>query len=248
MPPSRPREIVPIAAEAVVPSRQAVLRAQGIPPQVTPNRRTLELAQQALEIFQRLAEPIGVWVSIPLSGFEEVFAGEGNNAPATPVDDTASRANDLALFAVTVGERLPLDIGALFDRQDPALASMLDSYASEGAELAADFLESRYVEWLSENGRLGVESKALRYSPGYCGWHVSGQKRLFDYVLPGEVGITLRESFLMEPLKSISGVIIAGRKEIFDFENTFDFCDECSTLTCRERVDAVLGGSIDGAT
>jgi hypothetical protein len=87
----------------------------------------------------------------------------------------------------------------------------------------------------------------LRYSPGYCGWHVSGQRKLFDYLLPEEIGITLRESFLMQPLKSISGVVIAGRRQIFDFENTFDFCDDCSTWTCRERISAILGGARNGA-
>ena len=125
---------------------------------------------------------------------------------------------------------------------------MLDGYASEGVERAADQLERAYVDWLSSEGRLEADSGTLRYSPGYCGWHVSGQRKLFRYLVPEDAGISLRESCLMQPLKSISGVIITGRRAIFDFENTFDFCEECSTWTCRERISAVFGGTTDGDT
>ena len=242
------RQILPIEVDAVTPSLPAVLEAQGIPADVTPNWRTLEVAEKAAEVYRQLAEPIGVWASISLTTFEKVFGGEGHNASTTPVEDTVRRADDLALFAVTVGDALPSAIADLFDQQEPALASMLDAHASEGAELAADYLQGRYVDWLLGNERFGTGTGALRYSPGYCGWHVSGQRSLFEYLRPGEVGITLRESCLMQPLKSISGVIIAGRKEIFDFENTFDFCEECSTWTCRDRISSVLRKDHDGAT
>lgn len=237
------REIVPIALEAVVPAIEDVLRAQGIPPTVTPNRRTLELTVRSADIYRMLARPTGVWSTISISVFDEVFNGEGQNALATPIEDTVRQAEDLALFAVTVGEKLTAAIADLFERHDPALASMLDTQASEGADLAATETENRYVAWLAEQGRFHRGSGALRYSPGYCGWHVSGQRKLFDHLLPEEIGVTLRESFLMQPLKSISGVVIAGRREIFDFENTFDFCDDCSTWTCRERISAVYGRS-----
>jgi hypothetical protein len=237
------RAVVPIDLETVVPSIEDVLRAQGVPPAATPSRPTLELARQSAEIYRRLARPAGLWSTIPLPVFAEVFAGQGQNALATPVEETVRRADELALFAVTVGDQLTSAIAKLFERHDPALASMLDAQASEGAELAAAETQRRYVAWLAGQGRFGGGSGALCYSPGFCGWHVSGQRRLFDYLLPEQIGLSLRPSFLMQPLKSISGVIIAGRKEIFDFDNAFDFCDDCTTWTCRERIHAVLGGS-----
>lgn len=242
------REIVPIALETVVPTLENVLRAQGIPPAVTPNPRTVELAQRSADLYRELARPAGMWRAIPIEVFDEVFSGEGQNALATPVEDTVHQADDLALFAVTVGEQLTAAVADLFAHNDPALASMLDTQASEGAELAAAATESRYVAWLAEQDRYRGGSGALRYSPGYCGWHISGQRRLFDQLRPEEIGITLRDSFLMRPLKSISGVVIAGRKQIFDFDNTFDFCDDCSTWTCRERISAVMGGAQNEAT
>jgi hypothetical protein len=80
----------------------------------------------------------------------------------------------------------------------------------------------------------------MRFSPGYCGWHVTGQKKLFAALHPEEIDITLTPSCLMKPLKSISGVIIAGDMEIFRFDDSFAFCAECSTHVCRERLATLI--------
>ena len=82
----------------------------------------------------------------------------------------------------------------------------------------------------------------LPYSPGYCGWHVSGQGRLFGALCPEEIGIRLNASFLMQPLKSVSGVLVAGAPEIHDFDDDFDFCAECTTRECRVRIARALEG------
>lgn len=241
------RELVTLDTGSVVPTVARALRAQGIPPDVTPNWRTMEVAEKAEEIYRQLARPVGVWASVGRAGFEAIFAGEGHNADATPVEQTVRRADSLALFAVTLGREVPRAISDLFDRQDPALASMLDAYASEGVELAAERLENRYVDSLTTTSGPDPDRGVLRYSPGYCGWHVTGQRKLFQFLNPGDVGISLGKSCLMQPLKSVSGVIISGRREIFDFENTYDFCEECSDWVCRERIAAVMGETTNGS-
>jgi hypothetical protein len=76
----------------------------------------------------------------------------------------------------------------------------------------------------------------LRYSPGYCGWHISGQRKLFDFLKPETIGISLRESHLMEPLKSVSGVVIVGPAGIHAFQDEYPFCERCKTHGCRERI------------
>ena len=49
---------------------------------------------------------------------------------------------------------------------------------------------------------------------------------------------TVGNSFaaLMSPIKSVSGVIVAGRPDIHGFDNNFDFCRECVTKECRVRI------------
>jgi hypothetical protein len=81
---------------------------------------------------------------------------------------------------------------------------------------------------------------SLRYSPGYCGWHISGQKRLFERLNPAEIGITLNSSFLMQPLKSISGVIVSAERKYHLIKSDYPFCAVCPHRSCRERINLLL--------
>jgi hypothetical protein len=126
------------------------------------------------------------------------------------------------------------EIDARFAAGDLALGAMLDSAASASADQLAAVAEQRCAKSLARAAG-GDHRDVLRYSPGYCGWHISGQRKLFDTLRPERVGITLRESFLMEPLKSVSGVVLAGPPGIHEFEMSYDFCAQCESHSCLER-------------
>jgi hypothetical protein len=49
-----------------------------------------------------------------------------------------------------------------------------------------------------------------RFSPGYCDWNVSEQHKLFNLLPESFCGIHLSESSLMNPIKSVSGIIGIG--------------------------------------
>jgi len=87
--------------------------------------------------------------------------------------------------------------------------------------------------------RPGEGAAVLGYSPGYCGWHISGQRRLFERLGPGEIGISLNDSCLMRPLKSVSGVLVAGAAPIHRFRPEFTCCAECATRLCVPRMRSV---------
>ena len=67
-----------------------------------------------------------------------------------------------------------------------------------------------------------------------------GQRNLFARLGPGAIGVTLNDSCLMTPIKSVSGVLVAGAGEIHRFRPDFDFCDECKTRACGVRMASVL--------
>ncbi|MEG1634501.1 MAG: hypothetical protein RR388_02635 [Rikenellaceae bacterium] len=48
------------------------------------------------------------------------------------------------------------------------------------------------------------------YSPGYCGWHVREQKAFFDFFPDSPCGVTLCDSCLMDPIKSVTTVVGTG--------------------------------------
>jgi hypothetical protein len=233
-------EIIRLAAADVAPERHDVLEGQGIPTGMPVSEQIEELCTIARDMLVETAAPVGVLADISKDDFARVYAGEGRNEHRTPVGEIFGRAEHLGLFAVTLGQRTGEEIDHLFAANDFALASMLDSAASAAAERAADQLERSYVKDLGQKGWFASGRAALRYSPGYCGWHVSGQRKLFDVLKPERIGLTLRDSYLMQPLKSVSGVIIGGPREIHNFPISYDFCNQCETRTCRQRLRAVF--------
>jgi hypothetical protein len=235
-------QLVEIPVGAVAPDPQAVLELQGLPPGTTPDERLRALLGAACEELARCAAPRGAFTSVSAHEFTSVYAGKGLNEPQTPLASIYPRAHALALFIVTLGEEVSRRIAELFQCTDFALAALLDSAASASTERAADIVERRFLESLPAPPATATASparRALRYSPGYCGWHVSGQRALLARLDPELIGIRLRESFLMEPLKSLSGVIVVGPAEIHDFKASFPFCSACRTRTCRERIRRV---------
>ena len=234
-------EIITSSADAVTPDRAAVFETQGIPADRPVSGEIEGLYTAASRLLADTAAPVGLIAEITTAEFEAVYEGEGRNEPRTPVGDILGRANQLALFAVTLGEGVCREIEERFRSNDLALGSMLDSVASAATDQMAGVAEEHLRRSLAQNGRLTEGTALLRYSPGYCGWHVSGQKRLFEFLQPQQIGITLRESFLMQPLKSISGVMIAGPIDIHRFKNDYPFCERCETEGCRERIRALAG-------
>ena len=169
---------------------------------------------------------------------------EGTNR-AAPVGEIHVRADALALFVATMGQETCRLIAEGFARNDFAVASMLDAVASAAADRAASVLAERFLDRVRHAGRSVSDAVVLPYSPGYCGWHITGQRKLFafldsrDGAGPGSIGVTLRESCLMEPLKSVSGVLIVGPRDMHGFPDDYPFCSTCDTHACRDRIAAL---------
>ncbi len=232
------RQIVEISSSEIAPAVPAVLKGQGIPENRIPEEKIVDLAGQSISLLQDISRPKGIVMEISTNDFSSIYFGEGKNEIPSPLETIYPYSESLAIFVLTLGDNVDREIASLFEKNEFALASMLDSAASEAAELAADAVETFYARILKKAGQLPSSSGLLRFSPGYCGWHISAQKRLFAALKPEQIGISLRESYLMQPLKSISGVIVAATREIFLFDDDFTFCEDCKTHACRKRIRA----------
>jgi len=229
-------KIISYKSSEVMPGTASVLAGQGILSESDLDDRIRGILDQEVLLYQELAQPMGIIKTISCDDFADIYKGEGLNEIPSPVADIYPQANYLALFAVTVGESVSTKITELFEVNNFAEGSMLDSVASESADLTAELIERNYAQYLLQNNSLSLDDAVLRYSPGYCGWHISAQKKLFEYLEADKIGISLRESFLMDPLKSISGVLIAGLKNIHIFDQEYPCCDKCETYSCQDRI------------
>ncbi|MEW5984219.1 MAG: vitamin B12 dependent-methionine synthase activation domain-containing protein [Acidobacteriota bacterium] len=228
-----------------VPDRAEVLRLQGIPGGVALPRRIVQILDEAMAVYTEAAEPRALVQDISCEAFAAVYRGEGRNAPVTPIEGVVDRAKTLMLFVATVGGCVTERIRDLFARNEPAHAAMLDSVASAATDRLALLLGHRYPAAARDAAPNDV--RTLGYSPGYCGWHVSGQRALFETLGPEAIGVTLNASFLMDPLKSVSGVLVAGPGEIHRFKPSWAFCADCRDKPCLGRMPSLPIASTAGA-
>lgn len=122
------------------------------------------------------------------------------------INQQLTGASGAAVFVCTAGSKIT-DVSKQYAADNNELmAYLLDVTGSVCAEKAADLLEDKLLEELREEG-YGLSN---RCSPGYCGWDVAEQHKLFSMLPDNFCGVSLTASSLMHPIKSVSGIIGYG--------------------------------------
>ena len=125
-----------------------------------------------------------------------------------------------ALFICTSGVEYEAFQQQLKQEGDMVRMFIADSLGSVIAEKCADQMEAALQESI---GKLSWHH-TNRFSPGYCGWHVSEQQLLFPLFKSHTCGVRLTDSSLMVPIKSVSGLIGIGEK-VRKMDYTCGLCD-----------------------
>jgi len=230
------RELIKPDVEEIVPSPAEVLENQGMAGRKNLPARIRTLLDSALDLYRQLAAPRGVLEELPISDFEAIYEGNGMNSPEGPVPGIVPQAEALALFAATLGNSLVTKSSELFAEGEAPLGYMLDAVNSSGAERLGALMGHRFLEFLPEKQRSVKDLKVQYYCPGHCGWHISGQEKLFHALRPEEIGIALNASWVIRPFKSISGILVVGDMKIHRFKPVFSFCQQCKEKKCLERL------------
>jgi hypothetical protein len=131
------------------------------------------------------------------------------------------RAESLAVFICTAGPGIGSCTKRLMDEADFLKAYIYDMIGSQAADGAADLMQEKLSVLAGNRGQRITN----RYSPGYCGWHLSAQQELFSLIPDNHCGVSLSESSLMQPIKSVSGIIGIGKDVRFN-QYTCELCDQ----------------------
>lgn len=184
------------------------------------------LIEQSLDVF----EPKGGYISIPAIENEN----KGNFRIDKEIFKTgkiiSSRlqgAEEYNFFLGTAGPGPEMLSKSLLNKGDLLEGFIADLIASSLAEWVSRQIHDMIIDEATKAGR-GFSN---RYSPGYCGWSVSEQQKLFRLFPDHYCGIELSESSLMSPIKSVSGVVATGSSVVFS-----DYvCEECNLNNCPYR-------------
>ena len=128
------------------------------------------------------------------------------------------------IFVATAGEEFEQWAASLGDIVHTYMA---DAIGSVIAEAAVEFITDKIREAATGQG----QNISNNYSPGYCGWSVAEQKSIFALLPDGFCGVTLNDSCLMHPIKSVSGIVAIGNQvEWRDYQ-----CGICHLIDCVKR-------------
>jgi cobalamin-dependent methionine synthase I len=137
------------------------------------------------------------------------------------------KSDSVAVFLCTAGEDIGIRSRNAMKEGDLLTGYMYDVAGSVIVEAAVDLMQNELEKSVISSGKKITN----RYSPGYCGWDVADQHKLFKLVPGNFSGIRLTDSALMDPIKSVSGIIGIGENVRL---NPYT-CIKCDSKNCIYR-------------
>ena len=155
----------------------------------------------------------------------EIVIGDVKFEVKKVVFNMLKRSSKIAVFICTAGDKIHE-----LSRQYMAEGDMLKGYVYD---LFGSLVVESAMDLVQQSLRLEMEGESLkitnRYSPGYCGWTVDQQKKLFGLLDQNFSFVTLSDSCLMQPIKSVSGIIGIGHDVKYN-DYTCHICDSKNCL------------------
>ncbi len=200
----------------------------GYPQGASPGSQIAERAKRLVEESMSCVEPRGTFSVYAVTERKKYSMCVGGVTICGNIAEYMEHADRVAIYVVTVGDGISQRAIRFRQGDDAFAAWVVDALGSWAAEGAADALTELIQRHLKDG-----EALTLRYSPGYCGMETSEQTKLFALVKADSVGVKLLPSLLMQPLKSISGLVGLGPEEAITTYRSA--CDRCPQVGCHMR-------------
>ncbi|MDR2775034.1 MAG: methionine synthase, partial [Tannerella sp.] len=111
------------------------------------------------------------------------------------------KSSAFAVFAATAGVEFEQIAREYKKTEDILTRYILDVMGTAIVEKLSDYMELKLEETVPDMRH------THRFSPGYCNWHLTEQRKIFSLLGNHPCGITLSDVCLMNPVKSVSGII-----------------------------------------
>ncbi|MCI8837542.1 MAG: Vitamin B12 dependent methionine synthase activation subunit [Hungatella sp.] len=194
--------------------------------------QTLELAEECWEELEQKAERRVCFKEFPLTVRESIIDMGCFQTKSQALEKNLKHCRQVVLFAATLGVQADSLIRR-YSRLQMSRAVVMQA-------VAAAMLEE-YCDQVNEEIRREYEKKGLylrpRFSPGYGDFPIQCQSGLLGGLEAGKrIGITLTDSLLMIPSKSVSAVIGVSpvRRECI-----VKGCEACGSTDCIYRRETV---------
>jgi cobalamin-dependent methionine synthase I len=138
-------------------------------------------------------------------------------------------------YIATLGVDIEDEINRLMNEKHLAEAYILDAMASVAVDNMVATFHQRFHQRMKNKYEDQSKQVSLCFSPGYCDWPITDQKKLFSMFDSNELDVELTDSCFMQPRKSISGVFGITTLNSNPSTHSYNPCLECSRKNCSER-------------
>jgi hypothetical protein len=202
--------------------------------------RSRELADWAGHWFNKNGKP---WIyairtdEIDISS-ENLIIGNSKFA-SRKFRDMLAEANAFAIMLTIAcaGKECEEEARKLWQEGKPDEYFFLETYGSAVAEFLVTIAGAHFCSWAEKN-KFAI---LPHYSPGYAGWDVSDQKKVFELIeqkkskdFPGKFNVL--ETGMLDPKKSLI-VVFGITKEVTTLNKLQELipCEACSMYSCQYR-------------
>lgn len=189
--------------------------------------------EQMMKIFRRRLNPQLYYRKMRIDAVNDgsIHLGEGPVVKSRKLSRAMKDCTAIICFIATIGPGVEAEIKKLLDEKRLSAAYILDSMGSVAVEDIVEKFHSSMGNQLRSKDR-GV---TFRFSPGYCDWPITDQKKLFSIFDSQKLGVHLNDSCLMQPRKSISGIFGLTPSNLVPPTGPHNPCDACKKRGCIAR-------------
>lgn len=196
------------------------------------NEFVLEQAEVAAQKANELSNPRKIFKKVKINKIEKqsVKLETGEVFSCESLAQEVKGCTHLIIAIVTIGHKMDEAIRAAFKAEDPLLAMMLDAAGSKAVSYFANHMWKKFIESLGDG--YGITKG---FTPGSLDFPIDQQAEVFKILDASKIDVSLNDSKLMTPAKSISVVYGTGK----DIQNSCvaHSCSGCPKEDCMMRDD-----------
>ncbi len=181
-------------------NRKEVLRYAGVK---EPSEEVFNLLDEALLTLNGKLSPKVCYGALPVLINGSTVNLGGLEVLSSDLSKNLAKSSSAVIFAATLGlefDRVLTRLSAI----SPAKAFMLQAIGAERVEALCALFNNE----IKEEAALSGKRTAPRFSPGYGDLSLEFQRDIFRILdCPKRIGLSLNESLLMSPSKSVSAII-----------------------------------------
>lgn len=208
--------------------RKEILRYLGYRTGNVPDERVLRLIDETVEELNGALEQKFVFRVFPVKETGDTYVDLGfARIESRNLAKNMKGCREVVFLAATLGSRVERLLRR-YNRMEMSRAVVLQAAATEAIEKYCDACEGEIQKDLSRESYMRP-----RFSPGYGDFPLEFQREMLGVLdASKQIGVTLTDSFLMMPSKSVTAVIgISGEKT----ECIRQGCEACEKTDCLYR-------------